>query len=229
MVRDGTFWKRTFYKQLTPGRDSLSDTFYSELVIIKEALDLQYQFNILFRVQPLSGMALPWFQELEFCFPEAEYRCPDTCYLSNFTDFVVQLVGKVDAHQNNTLSSFRLCINSAFKHLARLERKDTPCGNGNGFARLGIAAPAVGLLFDDKVAESGNLYLLASLKGILDETEDRLYHLGRLFFGKTNLLMDTFNDVGFGHNNLNLRQFLNNQRVLYIPQGNRFRNRFLSY
>src|SRR3974390_1498023 len=41
--------------------------------------------------------------------------------------------------------------------------------------------------------------------------------------------MDAFNDIGFGHDNLNLRQCHCNKRVIYISQGNRIRNRFLSY
>jgi len=48
MIRYGTFWKRISYKQLTPGRDSLSDAFDSELFAVKEAFDLQNQLNILF-------------------------------------------------------------------------------------------------------------------------------------------------------------------------------------
>ena len=89
MIRYGTFWKRISYKQLTPGRDSLSDTFDSELIAVKEALDLQNQLNILFRVQPLSCMALLGFQELELGLPEAKNRCSYTCYVSNFTDFII--------------------------------------------------------------------------------------------------------------------------------------------
>lgn len=81
----------------------------------------------------------------------------------------------------------------------RLEGEDFAGGNGEWFAGLGVATGPVLLLVDNKLAEPGDLDLLAGGKRILDDFEDGLHHPFGFFPLEPADVTDFFDEVTFGH------------------------------
>jgi hypothetical protein len=154
----------------------------------------------------LTRCALLRFQKFELTLPETEHRCPDTSHSGNLADLIEQFVGKDGAHGDVRLfAHFSGSIDGVFQNLARFEGKDSTSFDSYGFARLGITPSSVGLPFDDKIAEPCDLDLFAILQGFLQDAENGFDHFSGFLLGESNLLVNSFNDVGFGHNNLNLQ------------------------
>lgn len=104
---------------------------------------------------------------------------------------------------------------------ARLEGKDLACGNGEGFAGLGITSSPVVLLLNDKLAEAGNFDFLAGSQGLLDDIKNGLHDLFRFFFQEITLLLNVVYQVFFCHGKISITnwQALQGRIIVVIIKG----------